>query len=63
MSKKKLTKADLGKTLAELGFKEGDELLLPSKKPKSNEQSESNEEDDDTGGSNPPPGKERPDKP
>jgi hypothetical protein len=32
MSKKKLTKADLQKTLAELGFKEGDELELPSKK-------------------------------
>lgn len=50
MSKKKLTKADLGKTLAELGFKEGDELLLPSKKPKSNEQSESNEGTEDDGG-------------
>lgn len=50
MSKKKLTKADLGKTLAELGFEEGDELLLPSKKPKSNEQSESNEGTEDDGG-------------
>lgn len=61
MAKKKLTKADLQKTLAQLGFKEGDELSLPLKKPNSNEQSESNEdEDDDTGGSQPPPGKERP---
>jgi hypothetical protein len=60
--KRKLTKADLKKTLAELGFKEGDELVLPSK-PNSNEQSESNEEDDDTGGSNPPGNKPKPDKP
>lgn len=30
--KKKLTKADLKKTLASLGFKEGDEIILPSEK-------------------------------
>lgn len=30
--KKKLTKADLKKTLSDLGFKEGDEIELPSKK-------------------------------
>lgn len=61
MAKKKVTKADLDKTLREFGFREGDEIFLPSQKNKSNEQSETNEEeDDDTGGSQPPPGKERP---
>lgn len=61
--KKKLTKADLKKTLASLGFKEGDEIILPSSaKPNDNEQSESNE-GDDTGGGNPPPDKSKPDKP
>lgn len=51
--KKKLTKADLKKTLASLGFKEGDEIILPSSdKPNANEQSESNEGDEgqDDGG-------------
>lgn len=63
--KRKLTKQDLKKTLSELGFKEGDELILPSSsKPNANEQSETNEGegDDDTGGSNPG-GKPKPDKP
>lgn len=47
--KRKLTKQDLKKTLSELGFKEGDELILPSSaKPKSNEQ-ESNEGDEGEG--------------
>lgn len=32
MAKKKLTKADLGKTLAQLGFKEGDDFPVPSSK-------------------------------
>ena len=59
MSKKKLTKADLGKTLAELGFKEGDELLLPSKKTTSNESTsdeggEGDGEDGEGGGGNHP---------
>lgn len=68
--KRKLTKQDLKKTLSELGFKEGDELILPSSaKPNANEQSESNEGDEGqgtttttppTGGPNPPPDKERP---
>lgn len=35
--KKKLTKADLKKTLASLGFKEGDELIIPSEKANANE--------------------------
>lgn len=51
--KRKLTRADLKKTLSELGFKEGQELELPSpSKPNVNEQSESNEGDEgeDDGG-------------
>lgn len=59
--KKKLTKADLKKTLAQLGFKEGDEIIIPSEKSQSNESEQGNEgQRDDTGGSQPPPGKERP---
>lgn len=60
--KKKLTKADLKKTLAQLGFKEGDEIIIPSEKSNADEQSETNE-GDDTGGGNPPPDKGKPDKP
>jgi hypothetical protein len=59
--KHKLTKADLKKRLSDLGFKEGDEIELPSAKPNANEESDTNE--DDGGGSNPPPGKEKPPKP
>lgn len=50
MSKKKLTKEDLKKTLAALGFKEGDEIILPSDKPKSNESAETNEGGESEGG-------------
>lgn len=61
MATKKLDLNDLDKTLRDFGFKEGDELELPSEK-QANEQSESNEEGDeaDTGGGAPPPDKERP---
>ncbi len=55
MSKKKLTKADLNKTLAELGFKEGDELTLPYKPnsdAKTNEGGESGGSEDDGEGGN-----------
>lgn len=48
--KKKLTKADLKKTLASLGFKEGDELIIPSEKDKANEQSNEGDENKDDGG-------------
>lgn len=60
MAKKKLSQNDLDKTLRDLGFKEGDELLLPSDETESNE---TNEGEEDTGGSNPPGNKPKPDKP
>lgn len=64
MAKKKLTADDLGKTLAEFGFKEGDEIFIPSEETNDNEQSDSNEggentEAPPTGGSQPPPDKKR----
>lgn len=48
MKKKKVTKADLDKTLRQLGFKEGDDL--PSAKSQSNESSETNEGGESEGG-------------
>lgn len=61
--KSKLTKQDLKKTLSELGFKEGDELELPSREKQSNESSETNEDDGEDGGGSNPGGKPKPDKP
>jgi hypothetical protein len=59
--KKKLTKADLKKTLAQLGFKEGDEIIIPSEKSISNEstteEGEGDEEEGDGNGGNHPPKK------
>lgn len=49
MAKKILTADDLTKTLAECGFKEGDELSLPSEK-NANESAETNEGGEPEGG-------------
>lgn len=60
MSKKKLTKEELGKTLRELGFKEGDEIKLPSGKSNANASTtdeggeDDGDEGDGNGGNHPP---------
>jgi hypothetical protein len=60
--KHKLTKSDLKKRLSDFGFKEGQEIELPSEKAKTDEQS-AEEPSPPTGGSNPPGDKNKPDKP
>lgn len=61
MAKQKVTKADLNKTLRQLGFKEGDELPSPKQSDASTQSTEGGEseggEDDGEGGGgsgNPP---------
>lgn len=51
MAKKKLTAEDLDKTLAEFGFKEGDEIFIPSEETNDNESTtdEGGEGDGDEG--------------
>jgi hypothetical protein len=48
--KHKLTKADLKKRLSDFGFKEGDEIILPSEKAKTNESTSTNEGGESEGG-------------
>lgn len=50
MAKQKVTKADLNKTLRQLGFKEGDELPVPSEKSNANEQSTNEGDEENDGG-------------
>lgn len=62
MAKKKLSWSDLDKPLRDFGFKEGDELILPSGKPKPNANDsttdeggeDDGDEGDGNGGNHPP---------
>jgi hypothetical protein len=48
--KHKLTKADLKKRLSDLGFKEGDEIILPSGQNQKNASTQNTDEGGDEGG-------------